>query len=88
MDLNKIRDLQNSEYRIPPAFLTSKLTQIGSFVINPAILGLESVSKGMILDLHEIMESNIDESLILMNEAGLEEKDLRKVFSFVFYFFN
>ena len=75
--------MQYSEYRIAPAFLTSKLTQIGSSVINPAKFGLESVSKGMILDVHEIMESNIDESLILMNEAGLEEKDLRKVFIFL-----
>lgn len=77
-DLERLRNLQYSDYRIPPALLTSNLTKLTASIINPAILGLENASKGLILDLHEIIEGNIDESLILMNEAGLDEKSLRK----------
>ena len=78
-DLEKLRNLQYLHYRIPPAFITSNLTKFTSIVVNPSIFGLENASKSLILDLHEIIEGNIDESLILMNEAGFEEKELRKV---------
>jgi len=78
-DLEKLHSLQYSHYRIAPAILTSNLTKLTSFLINPINIGFESPSKSLILDLHEIIEGNIDESLILMNESGLEEKDLRKV---------
>lgn len=77
--MNQIKNLQYNNYRIPPTPLTSQLTTITSSIINPSILGCHDISKGLILDLHEIIEGNIDESLILMNESGLEENHLRKV---------
>jgi len=73
-DLEKLHSLQYSHYRIPPAILTSNLKRLTSFLINPINIG----SKSLILDLHEIIEGNLDKSLILMNESGIEEKDLRK----------
>lgn len=88
-DLNHINDLQYSHYRISPIPLTSSLTKMTTSLINPSILGLDNISKGIILDLHEIIEGNIDESLVLMNESNLEEPKLRKVFfSFLHIFFK
>ena len=86
-DLEKLKSLKYSQYKVPPTLIASNLTKFTSLLINPINFGLENQAKSMILDVHEIIEGNIDESLILMNESGIEEKELRKVFYFIFFFF-